>query len=60
MKKNKKEISLIKELLKIIEKDYTKDKCKGYAPGCPNCQGQLLVGYLVDYLDILEWERDQK
>ena len=60
MKKLQKQIKLAKELLKDIEDGYGKDKCKGYAPGCPNCQGQLLVGYLVDYLELLEWERDQK
>ena len=50
-------IKLVKALIKIIKKDYIMDKCKGYAVGCPNCQGQILLGMLYEYLDILEWEQ---
>jgi len=53
LQKLKKERVLIKSLIRLIEKNWTKDKCKGYAPGCPNCQGQLLLGSLDDYLDIV-------
>ena len=52
-------IKLVKALIKIIKKDYIMDKCKGYAVGCPNCQGQILLGMLYEYLDILEWEQKE-
>ena len=53
----KKEIETTKQMIKFIEKGYGKDKCKGYAPGCANCQGQLLLGYLYDHLDLLTYEK---
>lgn len=56
----KKQRILIKNLLKFTGEEYSKDKCKGYAPGCPNCQHQLLVGMLEDYLDFIEWEIEER
>ena len=59
MKKSKKELEEIettKRMIKYIKKGYGKDKCKGYHPDCGNCRGQLLLGYLVDHLDLLGWE----
>ena len=56
----KAKLELTKKMIKMIEKDYTKDKCKGYHPGCPNCEGQLLLGYLDNYQHLLEWELEQK
>ncbi len=49
------ELKHFKQTLKYLTK-YKVDKCKGYAPGCPNCAGQLLLGYLYDHIDLLEWE----
>ena len=48
---------LVKQLIKLIEKDYTMDKCKGYHPDCGNCQGQLLLGHLEAYLDVLDYDK---
>lgn len=48
-----KEIEVTKQMIKFIEKGYGKDKCKGYMPGCPNCEGQLLLGYLYEHLALL-------
>jgi hypothetical protein len=58
--KLKEKIELTKKMIKLVEKDYGKDKCKGYYPGCGNCEGQLLVGYLWNYLALLEWEEEQE
>ena len=60
MKKLNKEIKAIKTVIKYVEKGFGKDKCKGYAPACGNCQGQLLLGYLEDYLYYLEISKDMK
>ena len=49
-----KEIEVFKQAIKFVEKGYGRDKCKGYNPQCPNCQGQLLLGYLEDHLDLLK------
>ena len=56
MKQLLKEKQLIKDLLKLLESKshYGKDKCKGYYPGCPNCNWQLLRGRLWDELDLVE------
>ena len=51
-------IKAVKILIKLISRDFTKDKCKGYNPDCANCKGQLLLGYLEWYLDLLEWEKE--
>jgi hypothetical protein len=51
-----KKIDLTKQMISIIGKGFGRDKCKGYAPGCPNCEGQLLVGHLYNFLSLLEWE----
>ena len=51
-------IKAVKTLIKLIEKDLGVDKCKGYNPDCANCKGQLLLGYLEWYLDLLEWEKE--
>jgi hypothetical protein len=55
-KKQLEEIEVTKKMIKFVEKGFGKDKCKGYAPNCPNCQGQILLGHLYDYLDLLEYE----
>lgn len=52
----KKDIKLTKDLIKRIEKGFGRDKCKSYAPGCPNCDGQILLGHLDNFLGLLEWE----
>ncbi len=49
-----KEIEITKQMIKYIKKGYGKDKCKGYAPNCPNCQGQILLGHLYDHLILLK------
>ena len=51
-------LSLVKHVLTLIKKDYKSDKCIGYAPGCPNCQGQILQGSLEEYYDLLKWEKE--
>ena len=56
MKKLAEEIQVTKQMIKFIEKGYGKDKCRGYYPGCPNCEGQLLLGYLENHLTMLEVE----
>ena len=56
--KLKEESKLIKKVIKLVEKGFTRDKCKGYNPDCANCKGQLLLGYLEWYLDLLEWEKE--
>ena len=56
MRKLKEEIKLVKKLLKTLEKGYGRDKCKGYHPGCPNCDWQLARGWLWGHLDLLESE----
>lgn len=49
-----KKIVAVKDLIMTIEKDFGRDKCKSYAVGCPNCQGQILLGYLDNYYDLLK------
>ena len=53
-----KKIKAIKTVIKLIEDGFGKDKCKGYNPDCANCKGQILLGYLEWYLDLLEWEKE--
>jgi hypothetical protein len=60
MKKLEKQIKLVKQVIKMVEKGFGRDKCKSYAVGCPNCQGQILLGYLDNYLDLLEYIKEQK
>ncbi len=50
-------ITLVKKMIKLVGKECGKDKCKGYHPACSNCESQLLVGHLWNYLDTLEWEK---
>ena len=57
MKKIDKEIKAIKTLIKYVEKGFGKDKCRGYAPNCANCQGQTLLGHLESYRDLMLWEK---
>ena len=56
--KEDKHIKEVKSVLKTLESEegFGKDKCKGYNPECGNCRGQVLIGYLNWYLELLEWE----
>jgi len=49
------EIETTKKLIKSIKRDYGQDKCKPYVPGCPNCDAQVTVGWLIHHLNLLEW-----
>jgi len=51
MKKQNKQIKLIKDMIKMVKKDYGVKMCKDFSPCCPNCRGQQLLGFLNDYLD---------
>jgi len=48
----------VRTVIDILEEDSGVDKCKSYNPDCANCKGQLLLGYLEWYLDLLEWEKE--
>ena len=48
----------VRTVIDILEEDSVVDKCKSYNPDCANCKGQLLLGYLEWYLDLLEWEKE--
>lgn len=58
MKRNKlkEELNIFKKALSYIKKVAGKDKCRGYAVGCPNCETQILIGCLHNHIDLLEWE----
>lgn len=54
------EIVHFKQTIKYLRKGYGKDKCKGYLPGCPNCDYQVARGWLWQHLSLLEWELKEK
>jgi hypothetical protein len=56
---SKEELKLVSKLIKQIKNNWTSDKCKGYRLDCPNCQGQLLLGLLESYRDLLKWDIKQ-
>ena len=47
-------IKIIKAAIKIIEKDCGK-MCKEYTPYCPNCQSNILLGHLNDFLETITY-----
>ncbi len=55
-----KEKEATENLIKHVEKGFGRDKCKSYVVGCANCEGQILLGYLDWYLDLLNWELEDK
>lgn len=57
-KKQLEEIELTKRMIKLMEKGFGRDKCKGYHPDCANCQGQILIGHLYALLDLLDYEKE--
>jgi len=50
------EIEITKKLIKYVEEGYGRDKCKSYSVGCPNCMGQVFLGWLDHHLDLLKWD----
>lgn len=52
-----KEIELTRQLIKLVGKDYGRDKCPGYHPDCANCKGQIFLGHLGAHLDFLKWQK---
>lgn len=55
MKPNKK-IKLLKEVIKIVKKEYGVKMCKHYAPGCFNCGAQMLIGLLDNYVSDIQFD----
>lgn len=54
-------VDLTTRLLNYLDSQYEGScKCNGYHPNCLNCTHQLLVGYLENELDFLNWELDQE
>jgi hypothetical protein len=60
MKKENEKIEAVKKVIKYVEKGFGRDKCESYVVGCPNCEGQILLGYLDHYLKLLIWEQENE
>lgn len=56
----KKEIETIITAIRYAKKAFGKKSCKEFNPDCSACQGQVLIGYLEWYLDILKWDGKKK
>ena len=56
----KKQLELAKKLRKEIQKDFGTKLCKEINIECANCNGQMFIGYLEWYIDILEYPRKLK
>ena len=55
-----KKMKAVKTVIKMAEKGVGRDKCKSYAVGCSNCQGQILLGCLDNFLNLLIWEKQSE
>ena len=53
---NKNKIKLTKEMINLVKEECGTKMCKDYNPNCTNCQGQVLLGHLYDFLDSFEYE----
>lgn len=55
-------IMLTKQLIKHLESEegFGKTTCKTMNVECANCKGQMLLGYLNWYLDLLEWDMKEE
>ncbi len=60
MKQIDKDIHIIKNVLKVINREGGTRMCKSYNPNCPNCQFQIFRGHILDFLDLLEEERQMQ
>lgn len=52
---DKKFLHILTTAHKAIAKQYKTKVCKAISPSCVNCQAQILLGYLQDQINLMEW-----